>query len=181
MSGRLIAIVGPSGVGKDSVMAALAEREPRIRLAQRVITRPSATDGEVFDGVSEKDFQARVEAGQFVLSWSAHGFRYGISKSINAQLEGGQDVLANLSRMILREAKDRFPRFEVIGLTADKNILADRLAKRDRETADEIASRLDRATVPFSPNMAVHEIDNSGSLAKTVDAILERLYPAERI
>ena len=40
MQGRFIAVVGPSGVGKDSVMAALAARDPaavgegRLRLSE---------------------------------------------------------------------------------------------------------------------------------------------------
>ncbi|MGB0905008.1 MAG: phosphonate metabolism protein/1,5-bisphosphokinase (PRPP-forming) PhnN, partial [Mangrovicoccus sp.] len=39
MTGRFIAVVGPSGVGKDSVMAGLMERRPDLLLAKRVITR----------------------------------------------------------------------------------------------------------------------------------------------
>ena len=60
MTGRFIAIVGASGVGKDSVMAALAASDPRLRLVRRVITRPSAAGGEDFDGVTEDAFHARA-------------------------------------------------------------------------------------------------------------------------
>ena len=48
MTGRFIAVVGPSGVGKDSVMQGMAARDPRIVLARRVITRPSDAGGEDF-------------------------------------------------------------------------------------------------------------------------------------
>jgi ribose 1,5-bisphosphokinase len=51
MTGRLIAIVGPSGVGKDSVMIALQKQDARIVLARGVITRPSETGCEDFEGV----------------------------------------------------------------------------------------------------------------------------------
>ena len=41
MSGRMIAVVGPSGVGKDTVMQALVDAAPQLSLVRRVITRRS--------------------------------------------------------------------------------------------------------------------------------------------
>ena len=177
MTGRFIAVVGPSGVGKDSVMAAMADRDPRIALARRVITRPSDAGGEDFDGVTTDEFDARAAAGQFALNWAAHGLRYAIPISVQAQLQDGQDVLANLSRSALVRAKDRFARFDVINLTADRAILAARLAARGRESADQIAGRLDRASAGLPDGIAAYEIDNSGALGQAVQAALDLLYP----
>jgi ribose 1,5-bisphosphokinase len=176
MSGRLIAIVGPSGVGKDSVMAALMAHDPRFKLARRVITRPSDAGGEDFDGVSEAAFLAREAAGDFALSWPAHGLHYAIPADVDALLKDGFDVLANLSRSVLGQAQGRFDQFDVINLTAKRAVLAERLAARGRETAEQIALRLDRvATLPAG--IKAHEIDNSGTLATTVQAVMTSLYP----
>jgi len=177
MTGRFVAVVGPSGVGKDSVMVALAAHDPRFVLARRVITRLGDAGGEAFEGVSEAEFQSRDLAGEFALSWSAHGLHYAIPAAVDVPLHSGQDVLANLSRAVLTRAQVRFARFEVINLTAERSILARRLTARGRETADQIVKRLDRAAVPLPSGIKAHNIDNSGTLAQTVQAIMTRLYP----
>lgn len=177
MTGRFIAVVGPSGVGKDSLMAALAAKNPHLVLARRVITRPSAAGGEDFDGVSEAEFQARNAAGDFALGWSAHGLHYAIPACVDAALAAGQDVLANLSRAVLIRAQARFDRFTVINLTAHPKILAQRLDARGRETASEIALRLERASAGLPDGISAHDIDNSGKLSHTVKAVLALLYP----
>ncbi|TYB86651.1 phosphonate metabolism protein/1,5-bisphosphokinase (PRPP-forming) PhnN [Oceaniovalibus sp. ACAM 378] len=177
MSGRFIAVVGPSGVGKDSVMQGIAARDPRIVLARRVITRPGDAGGEDFDGVTVAEFQALEDAHAFALSWEAHGLHYAIPAAIKTHLQDGRDVLANLSRAALILAKDRFARFEVINLTADHDVLAARLAARGRETDKQIAGRLDRAAARLPDGIEALHLDNSGPLEQTVQAALDRLYP----
>lgn len=177
MTGRFIAVVGASGVGKDSVMAALADANPQIVLARRVITRPSSAGGEDFEGISETAFLARDAAGEFALSWSAHGLHYGIPDAVDAALLAGRDVLANLSRSVLPQAQVRFDVCEVLHLTAARDILAARLLARGRESTHEIALRLDRTARPLPTGMQVHQIDNSGPLGQTVKAAMAALYP----
>jgi ribose 1,5-bisphosphokinase len=176
--GRFIAVVGPSGVGKDSVMQAMAARDPRIVLARRMITRPSDAGGEDFDGLTVEEFHALHAADAFALSWEAHGLHYAIPATVDAYLQEGRDVLANLSRAVLIRAKDRFAQFEVINLTADRDVLAARLAARGRETTAQIAGRLDRATTGLPDGIAAVHLDNSGPLDQTVQIALDHLYPA---
>ena len=179
MTGRFIAVVGPSGVGKDSVMQGMAARDPRIVLARRVITRPSDAGGEDFVGVTLPEFQGRLSAGDFALSWEAHGLHYAIPATVEAQLQDGRDVLANLSRAALVEAKVRFARFEVINLTVARDVLAARLVARGRETSAQIAGRLDRASEAFPEGIDALYLDNSGRLDHTVAAALDCLYPVK--
>lgn len=177
MTGRLIAVVGPSGVGKDSVMEALVAARPAMRLARRVITRPSGAGGEDFDGVSAEVFAQMTQKGEFALSWHAHGLRYGIPVRVQADLNAGHDVLANLSRGMLRMADDAFPGMITLNLYADRDVLAKRLSARGRETAADIAARLDRADRPLPTGITALTLDNSGDLHDTVAEILRQLYP----
>lgn len=178
MTGRLAAVVGPSGVGKDSVMEAVAASDPSYVLARRVITRPSEAGGEEFEGVSADIFEARRSAGEFVLSWSAHGLWYGVPRGIEAELEGGRTVLVNLSRAVLLEAQATFPDLQVISLTAPPEVLAARLAGRGREAAEDQQRRLLRGSLPLPDGLRhVHVIDNSGALDDTVAAVRAALQP----
>ena len=177
MSGRFIAVVGPSGVGKDSVMRALAAAMPQIAVARRVITRPGDAGGEDFDGVSEERFLAMQSSGQFALSWPAHGLHYGVPVQVDDHLAAGRDVLANLSRTQLHAAQDRFDRCVFISLTATNAVLARRLTARGREDASEVIRRLERATYAVPNGIFAHEIDNSGPLEQAVTAVIALLYP----
>lgn len=176
-AGRFIAVVGPSGVGKDSVMAALVARDPRFVLARRVITRPADAGGEDHVAATMEQFETLEQAGGFALSWRAHGLAYGIPRTVGQQLEQGCDVLANLSRAVLPVAQQRFDRFAVLSLTAPAEVLARRLARRGRESEAEIAARLGRRGPNLPEGLPVIAVDNSGSLEQTVAEILARLQP----
>ena len=104
MSGRMIAVVGPSGVGKDTVMQALVDAAPQLSLVRRVITREADAGGEDFDAVSVPMFMGMQAAGEFALSWQAHGLRYGIPATVDKELKQGRDLLVNLSRSVLPAA-----------------------------------------------------------------------------
>ena len=174
----VIAVVGPSGVGKDSVMAALEARAPGISRARRVITRPEGEEGEDFDRVSVERFQQLVAQDAFALHWRAHGLLYGVPKGIDDLRHQSDAVLVNLSRSVLLQAQEVFGDLIVVSLTADPDVLAHRLSLRARECGPEQARRLARAMRPLPEGLArVIEIDNSGSLEATVAAILSQLQP----
>lgn len=144
----LILIVGPSGAGKDTLMngarAALAD-DPRFRFVRRVITRPGDMGEEAHESVTEQAFELRREAGDFALTWRAHGLHYGIPADISMDLARGRVVIVNVSRAVVAEAASRFST-SVIEIAAPSNLLARRLAARGREDAVDAARRLSRAT-----------------------------------
>ncbi len=142
----LLLIVGPSGAGKDTLIngarSALAQ-DHRVRFVRRVITRPGDMGEEVHESVAEQAFELRRAAGEFALSWRAHGMHYGIPADIGADLAQGRVVVVNVSRAVVAEAAERFPA-RVVEVTAPADVLARRLAARGREDAVDVARRLSR-------------------------------------
>jgi phosphonate metabolism protein PhnN/1,5-bisphosphokinase (PRPP-forming) len=171
--GTLILVVGPSGAGKDSIIAGAAKRlgNRQIRFARRMITRPVAAGGEKHRAVSPTEFAEWRDAGRLMLHWQAHGFNYGLSQEFAAALEQGRNVVANVSRTVVAEARRRFPPVAVVAVAASPGTLAARLAGRGRETAAEVNSRLERAgALPFDQADII--IENDGPLGMAVDRFI---------
>jgi len=147
--GLLVPVVGPSGAGKDTLMAEARSQlgdDDRFVFARRVITRPASAGGEDHEPASEEAFEAMASKGEFAFHWQAHGLRYGIPRRIEGELEQGRLVLANLSRSVLADAARRYNTRALV-ITAPLDLLAKRLAGRGRETAEDIAQRLAREVV----------------------------------
>lgn len=177
MSGRVIAVVGPSGVGKDSVMSGLKSLVPEIHLVRRVITRDPGLGGEDYDAVSPDEFDAMKRSGAFALHWGAHNLYYGVPITVNYQLKKGTDCLINFSRKALSEGADIFPNFLVLNITASSETLARRLSARGRETADEIAQRIAVAQKTLPAGLNIIEVSNDGPLAETVARAAALIQP----
>lgn len=177
-SGRLIAVVGPSGVGKDSVMQGIHDVMPHMHVVRRVITREPDLGGEAYDAVTVAEFQEMAANGAFAVHWGAHGLFYGIPTAVTNQVKKGTDCLANFSRKALLEASAAFPRFLVLNITAQPQTLANRLAARGRETEEEIAKRLAQAQKPLPERLDVIELSNDGPLDQTIARAVALLQPA---
>ena len=174
---QIIGVVGPSGVGKDTVMAALARARPGIRLVRRVITRDADAGGEAFTSVSPTEFAQMQAAEEFALHWQAHGLSYGIPIIEILPRNADEVLLVNLSRSVLDQARARFGGFRILSLTASPEALARRLSGRGRESAAEIMQRLSRADYARPVGSDVLEVANNGTLKDTVSAVLGALYP----
>jgi ribose 1,5-bisphosphokinase len=174
--GTMIAVVGPSGVGKDSLMD-IARRhfEGRgdLRFVRRVITRPQESAGEDHEAVTPEEFKTLARSGSFAVSWHAHGLDYGIPADVFDDLAAGHVVVANGSRSALDAFQAAFPSLLVVNVTARPEILARRLAARGRETAAEIEARLARSAEPLPPELQVITIDNSGDLQSAGHELVE--------
>jgi ribose 1,5-bisphosphokinase len=177
--GCLVAVVGPSGAGKDTVLAAAAERASGaygVLFVRRVITR-SEGPGEDNEAMTPEAFCAAQAAGRFCLSWSAHDLSYALPASALAHTLAGGVAVANMSRRALAPAATIFPCLAVIEITAPGEVLRARLLARGRETERQVDARLARAVPLDVPGLArLHvRIDNSGPLADSVDRFVDAL------
>jgi ribose 1,5-bisphosphokinase len=165
--GRLILVVGPSGAGKDSLIAwckAHFAGDAAVVFPRRIITRLAADSSEDHDVVPEATYGQMAANGDFALHWRAHGLGYGIPASIAADLAAGRSVVVNVSRAVLDEARRRFPPVTVVSVTVPAAILAERLRRRNRESAEDITGRLARADAYAVTGEDVVALDNSGSI-----------------
>lgn len=177
-AGRLIAVVGPSGVGKDSVMAGMIAARPDMRLVRRTITRAPGLGGEDYHAVTPDAFAKAAENGAFCVYWTAHGLSYGIPADVLTDVQHGKECLANFSRSALLQAKALFSNLTVLNVTASPATLARRLAGRGRETEAEIAARLAQADKCLPAGLNVVTIANDGALEDSVTMALAALQPA---
>lgn len=176
--GRLVYVMGPSGAGKDTLLAYARDRVSgsRVIFAHRYITRAAGAGGENHVCLSHEEFGMRAERGLFVLQWSSHGLRYGIGIEIETWMDRGFTVVVNGSREYLAQAIARYPTLAAVHVDAQPDVLAARLASRGRETLDEVRARLARRvplTVP--PHTTLITIDNSGEIEDAGRALLEVL------
>jgi ribose 1,5-bisphosphokinase len=164
-NGAFVAVVGPSGAGKDTLIAharAALATEPKVEFVRRVITRPCDGETEDHDTLADGEFLEAEAEGAFALAWEAHGLRYGLPASIDRAIDNGYVTIANVSRGALPALRRRYANVAVVEVTADPEILAARLAGRGRESLGEILARLARTASCDTTGPAV-SLDNSGA------------------
>lgn len=173
--GSLVLVVGPSGVGKDTLIdgaRAALENDKRFTFVRRLVTRASGAVGEEHDSVEPAVFQQMENDKRFALSWDAHDLRYALPLSVDTDLALGKTVVANVSRHVVAEARAKYPACAVVQISAEISRRAERLVLRGREGTDQITARLARESAPVPAGITPIIIDNSGSIAIGVTAFV---------
>ena len=170
--GRLVLVAGPSGAGKDSVIAAvraMLRSKPQFVFPRRVITRGGSAH-EDHESLSAADFETAKLRGAFALSWSAHELSYGIPASINAEIQSGRTVICNVSRTVVVAAREMYAHVLFVEITAPEDVLRARLLSRGRETPADIDRRLVRrldGAVIYTPDVVIENdatVEHAASL-----------------
>jgi ribose 1,5-bisphosphokinase len=177
-AGRLVYVIGPSGAGKDSIIAYARAQAGQAGpvFARRHITRPADSGGEDHIAISVEDFARDREAGRFVLHWQGNGLCYGVDGEIDLRLGSGRAVVLNGSRAYLNEAAARYPDLLPVLIRIDPAVLRQRLAARQRESAEEIEARIRRAAeFDHVAHPALVTIANNGTLAEAGEAFVALL------
>ena len=150
MSHGLIYMVGPSGVGKDSLLAWLAQHPHTglaapLRIARRSITRPADGGTEAHEALTEQAFSNVEVAAGFAMHWEANGLRYGIRQAELAPLAHGHWVLVNGSRAYVPQLRQGWPGASVLHIQAPAHVVRQRLLERGRETGADLEARILRS------------------------------------
>lgn len=148
--GCLFVLSAPSGAGKTSLVAALREREPGMRLSVSYTTRPprpGEVDGVHYRFVDEPGFRALQAAGEFLEHAFVHGHWYATSSAwLSDQVAGGGDVLLEIDWQGAMQVRRLMPdAIHVFILPPSLATLKERLEKRGQDSADVIGRRLDAA------------------------------------
>ena len=170
--GTLFLIVGPSGVGKDTLISASRDQLSNTHIfPKRFITRPATPDAEEHISVTQAAFEELERHGFFALTWQAHGQHYGIPVTITDELARGHHVVINVSRSSVQEAKRLYEPVRIVLITASGETLKHRLEERNRDTPEDVQARLLRM-VDVAPDFTIF---NDTSVAVGVAALLNVL------
>ena len=161
MTGRLIVLTGPSGVGKGTLLAALLARHPELYLSVSATTR-SPREGEV-DGVhyyfyTRDRFDRAIAAGALIEWAEFAGNYYGTpTKPVREQLDRGKSIILEIELAGARQVAKIFPdALRIFILPPDLTTLEARIRDRGTDSAEAILRRLEQATVEIA---AQHEFD----------------------
>jgi len=176
--GSWVFVVGPSGSGKDTLLAGAREqltKDGSFVFARRYITRPDTAGGEDHISVSVAEFDHMAEQELFILHWQAHGLKYGISKRYEDARQSGHNIVVNVSRQVITPSRQQFTNLKIIVVTASRENLARRLASRGRESILDIQSRLSHPGPAFMNGHDVITVDNNGTPAEGVTLFVHAL------
>jgi len=144
---NLFLVAAPSGAGKSSLVNALLEREPSMRLSVSCTTRaprPGEIEGREYRFVTPAQF-AQFRNDDALLEWAeVHGNYYGTPRDfIDASIAAGSDVILEIDWQGVRQVKRLYP--QAVGifiLPPSIETLEERLNKRGQDAPGVIARRL---------------------------------------
>ncbi len=154
-SGQLLVIVGPSGVGKGTLLAKVFGELDRLIYSISVTTRSMRAgeiEGKHYFFCSEPEFRKLIERDQF-LEWAEFvGNLYGTPRAfVQEQLEAGYDVILEIELDGAKQIKAAFPEAFFIFISPPSlEALYERLKLRSTEPEEKIRARLAKAELELA-------------------------------
>ena len=153
MKGKILLVSGPSGSGKSTLIKRLiAEFGGQIYFSISSTTREmraGEADGVNYHFISESEFRAGIERGDFLEWANVHGKFYGTSlKAVTSELERGKTVLFDIDVQGYEIVRGKVPRSELASVfitTPSLSELRVRLQARGSNADTDIALRLQNA------------------------------------
>jgi len=182
VTGRLILITGPSGVGKGTLVGHLLRKYPQLYLSISATTRaprPTEQEGIHYYFVSREAFEGLI-AEKKLLEWAEYlGNYYGTPREpVTERLAANQDVLLEIEVQGARQVIENFPEaLSIFILPPDLATLAQRLTLRCTEAPEVIQKRLARATeeITFAPQFSQQLVNDD--LNRCLEQLESMLYP----
>ncbi|MBO5480083.1 MAG: guanylate kinase [Clostridia bacterium] len=151
---RLLAVSGPSGVGKGTLVKTIIKKRDDVVESVSCTTRAPRTgeiDGREYFFLSKEEFLRRIQEDDF-LEYDEHfGNYYGTPKSFVKKTLKEKSVIMEIDVVGALLAKKAFPEcILVMVVPPSKEELMRRLKGRNTETDEEIAGRVARLEYELS-------------------------------
>lgn len=146
-AGTILIVAAPSGAGKTTLVRALLDARSHIRHSISFTTRApreGERHGEAYFFVSQDDFLARRDAGEF-LEWAeVHGNYYATSRLwIDEQIASGADIVLEIDWQGAAQVQQRYPDAVSIFIAPPSlAVLQQRLEHRATDSEATIQRRL---------------------------------------
>lgn len=148
--GMLILFSGPSGVGKDTVLDVVLNKNKSLQKSISLTTRSirdNETDGKDYYFISSDKFEDMISKGE-VLEYAQYGVNmYGTPKApVDKWLSEGKTVVLKIEVQGAKNIKEMYP--DSVGiflLPPSMEVLEKRLRSRGTETEEDIRRRLEIA------------------------------------
>jgi guanylate kinase len=149
--GGLIVVSAPSGAGKSSLIDRVLTRVSSLQYSVSYTTRQargSEHDGVDYHFISEQEFVAMRESGEFVECARVHGHLYGTRGSaIESERAAGRDVILDIDVQGAEQIRHKMAEaITVFVLPPSWQVLVARLSQRNLNTADDLVRRLANAS-----------------------------------
>lgn len=176
--GKLVILSGPSGVGKDTVIDAWRERDPRVCRVIAYTTRAARAGerpGIDYHFVSLPDFLRMAEEGAFLEFKEVHGNHYATPlKDMEEMLDRGEIAVLKIDVQGAMTAMEMRPDAVSIFLmppSADE--LERRIRARNLDTPEQITRRLLNAREEMaSAHHYAHQIVND-AVPEVVESLMK--------
>lgn len=183
-SSLLVVISGPGGVGKDTAIERLLERNPRLCYSVSYTTRPRRAyevEGEHYSFVDVATFRRMVDEGAFLEHAEVNGHLYGTSVArVEAAQRAGYDVILKIDVQGADQVRKRRPDGVYVFLAPPSmDELIRRRIGRGAESPEEIRARQELASWEMSFADRYDHIVVNDDLDRAVRAI-ERIIEEER-
>lgn len=175
----LIVISGPSGVGKDSVIKRLEQRNLPLHFVVTATTRPPRADekdGVDYFFISLERFQEMIVQGELLEHAKVYDDYKGIPKEqVRQALASGKDVILRVDVQGAATVRSLCPEAILIFLTPlNEEELIRRLTERESESDDSLRLRIEtaRQEIRRIREFDYRVVNSQGQLDSAVDAIV---------
>ncbi len=154
-TGTLYIVSAPSGAGKTSLVKALVDAQPQVRVSVSHTTRamrPGEVDGVNYHFVSREDFLARLERDEFLEHAEVFGNLYGTSQRwLEDTLAEGFDLILEIDWQGAQQVRRLMPQAKSIFiLPPTQEALRQRLNNRGQDSDEIIEKRMREAVSEMS-------------------------------
>ena len=186
MKGKLVLIIGPSGVGKSVVLHALRKRIPSLHMPRSATTRerrPREKD-DLYHFLRSTEFDALIREGKFLEWATVHGgARYGtLLEEIIPKIEEGEIVLREVdvqgfdsirSHPLFHGKNPPYTLQSIFILPENTEQLIERIKRRAPISEGELQHRIQsmEKELRYADLCTARVINREGKLKETVEEV----------